>query len=134
MEKFSQNLLRLSLSILFLSFPIGFLFAGFEYLNTKKFLSKKYDELNVKIEDYIENMEVTYPETIKYFPSTQLADKSPLATLLLTKSTMKLFQVSEYLKYKNSILDTTDEISKAVDAFIEELRIEYPELNRIIPR
>ena len=63
-----------------------------------------------------------------------MADKSPLATLLLTKSTMKLFQVSEYLKYKNSILDTTDEISKAVDAFIEELRIEYPELNRILPR
>mgnify|MGYP000303601836 CR=1 FL=1 len=46
-------------------------------------------------------MEGTYPETIKYFPSTKLADKSPLATLLLTKSTMKLFQVSEYLKYKN---------------------------------
>ena len=134
MEKFSQNLLRLSLSILFLSFPIFFLFAGFEYLNTKKFLSTKYDELNEKIEDYIEDMEVTYPETIKYFPSTKLADKSPLATLLLTKSTMKLFQVSEYLKYKNSILGTTDEISKAVDAFIEELRIEYPELNRILPR
>ena len=134
MEKFSQNLLRLSLSILFLSFPIGFLFAGFEYLNTKKFLSTKYDELNEKIEDYIEDMEATYPETIKYFPSTKLADKSPLATLLLTKSTMKLFQVSEYLKYKNSILDTTDEISKTVDSFIEELRIEYPELNRILPR
>ena len=79
-------------------------------------------------------MEETYPEAIKYFPSNKLADKSPLATLLLTKSTMKLFQVSEYLKYKNSILDTTDEISKAVDAFIEELRIEYPELNRILPR
>jgi len=47
---------------------------------------------------------------------------------------MKLFQVSEYLKYKNSILNTTDEISKTVDAFIEELRIEYPELNRILPR
>ena len=134
MEKFSQNLLRLSLSILFLSFPISFLFAGFEYLNTKKFLSTKYNELNEKIENYIEDMEETYPETIKYFPSTKLADNSPLATLLLTKSTMKLFQVSEYLKYKNSILDTTDEISKAVDAFIEELRIEYPELNRIFPR
>ena len=134
MEKFSQNLLRLSLSILFLSFPIVFLFAGFEYLNTKKFLSTKYNELNEKIENYIEEMEETYPETIKYFPSTKLADKSPRATLLLTKSTMKLFQVSEYLKYKNSILDTTDEISKTVDAFIEELRIEYPELNRILPR
>ena len=134
MEKFSQNLIRLSLSILFLSFPIVFLFAGFEYLNTKKFLSTKYDEINEKIEEYIEDMEVTYPETIEYFPSTKLADKSPLATLLLTKSTMKLFQVSEYLKYKNSILDTTDEISKAVDAFIEELRIEYPELNRILSR
>ena len=79
-------------------------------------------------------MEVIHPETIKYFPSTKLADKSPLATLLLTKSTMRLFQVSECLKYKNSILDTTDEISKAVDAFIEELKIEYPELDRILPR
>ena len=127
MKKFSQNLLRISLSILFLSFPIGFLFAGFEYLNTKKFLSTKYNVLNEKIEDYIEDMEGTYPETIKYFPSTKLADSSPLATLLLTKSTMKLFQASEYLKYKG-------EISKTIDAFIEELRIEYPELNRILPR
>jgi len=42
-------------------------------------------------------------------------------------STMKLFQVSEYLKYKG-------EISKTVDALIEELRIEYPELNRILNR
>ena len=127
MEKFSQNLLRISLSILFLSFPVVFIFAGFEYLNTKKFLSTKYNELNEKIENYIEDMEETYPEAIKYFPSNKVADKSPLATLLLTKSTMKLFQVSEYLKYKG-------EISKTVDAFIEELRIEYPELNRILPR
>tara|TARA_B100001287_G_scaffold7287_1_gene5627 strand:- start:704 stop:1090 length:387 start_codon:yes stop_codon:yes gene_type:complete len=127
MEKFSQNLLRLSLSILFFSFPVVFIFAGYEYLNTKKFLSTKYEELNEKIEDYIKDMEETYPETIKYFPATKLADKSPLATLLLTKSTMKLFQVSEYLKYK-------EEISTTIDAFIEELRIEYPELNRILPR
>ena len=56
-----------------------------------------------------------------------MADKSPLATYLLTKLTMKLFQVSEYLNDKK-------EISKTVDAFIEELRIEYPELNRILPR
>ena len=68
MEKFSQNLLRLSLSILFLSFPIVFIFVGFEYLNTKKFLSTKYNELNEKIENYIEDMEETYPETIKYLP------------------------------------------------------------------
>ena len=40
---------------------------------------------------------------------------------------MKLFQVSEYQKYKG-------EISKTVDVFIEELIIEYPELNRIHPR
>tara|TARA_B100000900_G_scaffold383091_1_gene370750 strand:+ start:186 stop:590 length:405 start_codon:yes stop_codon:yes gene_type:complete len=133
MEKFSQNFLRLSLSILFLSFPIVFLFLGFEYLNTKKFLSTRYEELNEKIEEYIEDMEDTYPESIKYFPSTKLADTSPLATLLLTKSTMKLFQVSEYIKYKNSIMDTSEEISKSIDAFIEELKKEYPELNKIFP-
>jgi len=134
MEKFSQNFLRLSLSILFLSIPFVFLFAGFEYLNTKKFLSKRYEELNEIIEEYIEDMEDTYPESIKYFPSTKLANASPLASLILTKSTIKLFQVSEYLKYKNSIMDTTEEISKSIDTFIQELRIEYPELNRIVPR
>ncbi len=50
-----------------------------------------------------------------------MVDKYPIATLLQTKSKIKLFQVSEYLKYKG-------EISKPVDTFIEELRIEYPEL------
>ena len=72
-------------------------------------------------------MEETYPEAMKYFPSNKLADKALLATLLLTKSTMNLFQFSEYLKYKG-------EISKTVDALIEELRIVYPELNKMLLR
>ena len=40
---------------------------------------------------------------------------------------MQLFQFTEYQKYKGVI-------SKSVYAFIEELRIEYPELNKVIPR
>ena len=71
-------------------FPLVFIFSGFEYLNVKKFLSTKYDESNEKRENYIEDMGKTYPEDIKYFPSNKMEDKFPLATLLLTKSTIKL--------------------------------------------
>ncbi len=124
MEKFSQNLLRLSLSILFLSFPIGFLFAGFEYLNTKKFLSSKYDELNEKIEDYIEDMEKTYPETIKYFPSTKLADKSPLATLLLTKSKVIIANsLTSSAKFLNETVEITDK-----DSWFSEPDFKFPNI------
>lgn len=134
MDKFSQNLLRFSLSILLLSVPIFFLFLGFEYLNTKKFLSSSFKEFNTKVEEYIEDMEDAYPETIKYFPSVNLSNTSPLATLILTKSNMKLFQVAEYLKYKKSILETSEEIKEDIDEFIEKMRIYYPEINQILPR
>ena len=134
MEKLSQNLLRFSLSILFFSLPISFLFIGFEYLNTKKFLSSSYKEFNTKVDAYIEDMEEAYPETIKYFPSIKLSNTSPLATLMLTKSTMKLFQVAEYLKYKRSIIQTSEEIKEDIDEFIEKMRIYYPEINGILPR
>ena len=50
--------------------------------------------MNEKIEHYINDMEEIYPEATKYLPLNKLADKSPLAILLLTKSTIKLFQVS----------------------------------------
>ena len=72
---------------------------------------------------YGRNLSLRY----KIFPLNKLVDKYPIATLLQTKSKIKLFQVSEYLKYKG-------EISKPVDTFIEELRIEYPELKKILPR
>ena len=71
MEKFSQNLLRLSLSILFLSFLIVFIFTVFEYYNTKKFLVTRYDGLSEKKENYIVEMEETYPKAIKYYPSSK---------------------------------------------------------------
>ena len=71
MEKFSQNLLRLYLSILFLSFLNVFIFTLFEYLNPKKFLARRYDEPNEKIENYILDMEETYPQAIKDYPSSK---------------------------------------------------------------
>jgi len=54
-----------------LSFLIVFIFTVFEYLNTKKFLATRYDELNEKKENYIVEMEETYPKAIKYYPSSK---------------------------------------------------------------
>ena len=47
---------------------------------------------------------------------------------------MEKFTLINKDRSRIKVFEPFEDVSKAVDAFIEELRIEYPKLNRILPR
>ena len=106
MESFTKNLLRISISGALLTIPITGVFLVSEYFAFKKDMS-----------NYVNDLNESYPEAIKFFPSTKLAKYSPLTALYLTKSTSKIFEINEYLELKESIKDFT--------TFIKEKYSEY---------
>ena len=57
MEKFTQNLLRISLSLLCLTFPISSLFIVFEYLGYKKNIKNFAEEVSSQTEEFLEDFE-----------------------------------------------------------------------------
>ena len=57
MEKFTQNLLRISLSLLCLTVPISSLFIIFEYLGYKKSIKNFAEEVSSQTEKFLEDLE-----------------------------------------------------------------------------
>ena len=57
MEKFTQNLLRISLSLLCLTVPISSLFMIFEYLGYKKSIKNFAEEVSSQTEKFLEDLE-----------------------------------------------------------------------------
>ena len=57
MEKFTQNLLRISLSLLCLTFPISSLFLILEYLGYKKTIKNFAEEVSSHTEKFLEDVE-----------------------------------------------------------------------------
>ena len=106
MESFTKNLLRISISGALLTIPITGILLANEYFAFKKDMS-----------NYVSDLYESYPEAIKFFPSIKVAKYSPLTALYLTKSTSKIFEVNEYLEFKESINDFTK--------FIKEKYSEY---------
>ena len=66
MEKFSQNLVRLSLSLVFLTVPASALFIGYEYLSYKKGIADYAEKISVKYEKLLEKMKEINPELDYY--------------------------------------------------------------------
>ena len=62
MEKFTQNILRLSISAALITIPASALFIGYEYLGYKKGIAKYAEDVSAKYEKFIENMKEMYPE------------------------------------------------------------------------
>ena len=106
MESFTKNLLRISISSALLTVPITGIFLANEYFAFKK-------DMN----NYVSDLYKSYPEATRLFPSIKIAKYSPLTALYLTKSTSKIFEVNEYLEFKESINDFTK--------FIKEKYSEY---------
>ena len=106
MESFTKNLLRISISGALLTIPVTMLFLGREYFAFKK-------DMN----NYVSDLNQSYPKAIKFFPSTKVAKYSPLTALYLANSTSKLFEVNEYLELKGSIHEFTE--------FLKEKYSEY---------
>ena len=65
MEKFTQNLLRISLSLLCLTVPIGSLFILSEYLGYKKGIRNFAEEVSSQSEKFLEEAEESREEFIK---------------------------------------------------------------------
>ena len=65
MEKFTQNLLRISLSLLCLTVPIGSLFIMFEYLGYKKSIENFTREVSSQTEKFLEDVEEQREEFIE---------------------------------------------------------------------
>ena len=65
MEKFTQNLLRISLSLLCLTFPITSLFIIFEYLGYKKSIKNFAEDVSSKTEKFLEDVEEQREEFIE---------------------------------------------------------------------
>ena len=65
MEKFTQNLLRISLSLLCLTLPISSLFIIFEYLGYKKGITNFAEEVSIQTEKFLEDIEEQRKEFIE---------------------------------------------------------------------
>ena len=65
MEKFTQNLLRISLSLLCLTVPISSLFVIFEYLGFKKSIKNFAEEVSSQTEKFLDNVEEQREEFIE---------------------------------------------------------------------
>ena len=65
MEKFTQNLLRISLSLLCLTVPIGSLFILSEYLGYKKGIKNFAEEVSSQTEKFLEEAEESREEFFK---------------------------------------------------------------------
>jgi len=72
MEKFTQNLLRISLSLLCLTVPIGSLFILSEYLGYKKGIKNFAEEVSSQTEKFLEEAEESREEFLK-----KLIDMNP---------------------------------------------------------
>ena len=65
MDKFTQNLLRISLSLLCLTVPISSLFMIFEYLGYKKSIKNFAEEVSSQTEKFLEDVEEQREEFIE---------------------------------------------------------------------
>ena len=65
MEKFTQNLLRISLSLLCLTVPIGSLFIMSEYLGYKKGIRNFAKEVSSQTEEFLEEAEESGEEFLE---------------------------------------------------------------------
>jgi len=65
MEKFTQNLLRISLSLLCLTVPLGSLFILSEYLGYKKGIRNFAEEFSSQTEKFLEEAEESREEFIE---------------------------------------------------------------------
>ena len=65
MEKFTQNLLRISLSLLCLTVPISSLFIIFEYLGYKKIIKNFAEEVSSQTEKFLEDLEEEREEFVE---------------------------------------------------------------------
>ena len=65
MEKFTQNLLRISLSLLCLTVPVSSLFIVFEYLGYKKSITNFAEEVSTQTEKFLEDVEDKREEFIE---------------------------------------------------------------------
>ena len=65
MEKFTQNLLRISLSLLCLTVPISSLFMIFEYLGYKKSIKNFAGEVSSQAVKFLEDVEQQREEFIE---------------------------------------------------------------------
>ena len=65
MEKFTQNLLRISLSLLCLTVPISSLFIIFEYLGLKKSIKIFSEEVSSQTEEFLEDLEEQREEFVE---------------------------------------------------------------------
>ena len=72
MDKFTQNLLRISLSLLCLTVPIGSLFILSEYLGYKKGIRNFAEEVSSQTEKFLEEAEESREEFLK-----KLIDMNP---------------------------------------------------------
>ena len=65
MEKFTQNLLRISLSLLCLTVPVGSLFILSEYLGYKKGIKNFAEEVSSQTEKFLEDAEESREEFLE---------------------------------------------------------------------
>ena len=65
MEKFTQNLLRISLSLLCLTVPVSSLFIIFEYLGYKKSIKNFAEDVSIQTEKFLEDVEEQREEFIE---------------------------------------------------------------------
>ena len=65
METFTQNLLRISLSLLCLTVPIGSLFILSEYLGYKKGIKNFAEEVSSQTEKFLEDLEEQREEFVE---------------------------------------------------------------------
>ena len=68
MEKFTQNLLRLSLSLLCLTVPISSFFLVSEYLAYKKVIIETGEDISREVEDFIDKLKSESPELNEWLP------------------------------------------------------------------
>tara|TARA_Y100001968_G_scaffold243236_1_gene227061 strand:- start:265 stop:471 length:207 start_codon:yes stop_codon:yes gene_type:complete len=68
MEKFTQNLLRLSLSLLCLTVPISSLFLVSEYLSYKKFFIDTGEDFSREVKDFIDKLKSENQELNEWMP------------------------------------------------------------------
>ena len=68
MDKFTQNLLRLSLSLLCLTVPISSLFLVSEYLGYKRFVIKTGEDFSREVEEIVDKLKSQSPELNEWLP------------------------------------------------------------------
>ena len=68
MDKFTQNLLRLSLSLLCLTLPITSLFLVSEYLGYKRFVIETGGNFSREFEEIIDKLKSQSPELNEWIP------------------------------------------------------------------